>query len=482
MPPFRLLTRLFALGMLIASCDAGQPQPPNIVVFMIDDLGYSDVGCYGSQYYETPNIDKLAEAGTRFTTAYAASMVCSPTRASFLTGKYPGRLHITHAIPIEGHQRLTNTKFLDASYVKNLPLEEVTIAEALAPHGYTSAAVGKWHVNWDEGFYPEQQGFDVNIGGNNMGNPGNYFCPYDGKWRMTADHPYVEWNVLPHCEDGEYLTDRLTVEAENFIQQNEDRPFFLYMQHYAVHTPIQAKENLIEKYKKKPRDTVRGHTNPKYAAMIQSVDESVGRILTKLKDLGLDENTIVVFTSDNGGHGKITSNWPFRGNKGNFYEGGIRVPLIVKWPGRIAATRHNDTPVITSDLYPTLLSLAGLPLKPEQHLDGIDLGPLLTQNQEVDRGAPLYWHFPNYTGGGHPNSVGPCSVIRDHEWKLIEDLEDGRVELFNLKEDPGETRDLAGELPEKAEALKKKLNDWRLRVNAQSPRPNPDYNAALSAR
>ena len=482
MPLFRRFNKFFALAILIMSCDAAERERPNIVVFMIDDMGYSDVGCYGSEYYETPHIDRLAQEGMRFTNAYAASMVCSPTRASFLTGKYPGRLHITHAIPIEGHQRLKNTMLMDASYVKNLPLEEVTIAEALEPYGYTSAAIGKWHVSWEEGFYPEQQGFDVNIGGNNMGNPGNYFCPYDGKWRMTADHPYVEWNVLPQCEDGEYLTDRLTIEAGNFIDQNKDRPFFVYMQHYAVHTPIQAKEDLIGKYEKKTGDTIRGHTNPKYAAMIESVDESVGRILKKLKDLGLNENTIIVFTSDNGGHGKITSNWPFRGNKGNFYEGGIRVPLIVKWPDQVKANSENDTPVITPDLYPTLLSLAGLPLKPEQHLDGIDLSPLLTDNAPVDRGESLYWHFPNYTGGGHPNGVGPCSVIRDHDWKLIEHLEDGRAELFNLKEDALETRDLAAELPGKVDELKQKLNNWRVRVNAQSPRPNPAYNAALSVR
>ena len=469
-------------AFLVLSCAFEESQPPNIVVFMIDDLGYSDVGCYGSDYYETPHVDRLASEGMKFTNAYSASMVCSPTRASFLTGKYPGRLHITHAIPIEGHRRLKNTKFMDADYTKNLPLEEVTIAEALKPYGYRSAAIGKWHVSWDEGFYPEHQGFDVNIGGNNMGNPGNYFCPYNGKWRMTADHPYVEWNVLPQCEEEEYLTDRLTVEAENFIDNNKDRPFFVYMQHYAVHTPIQARKALIEKYERKPVDTAKGHTNPKYAAMIESVDQSVGRILQKLKDLNLEDNTIVVFTSDNGGHGRITSNWPFRGNKGNFYEGGIRIPLIVKWPDLIKANSGNETPVITSDLYPTLLGLAGLPLKPEQHLDGIDLSRLLTKNEQVDRGDALYWHFPNYIGGGHPDGVGPCSVIRDADWKLIEYLDDGRMELFNLKDDPAETTDRADELPAKANELRQKLDSWRISVKAQSPRPNPEYRAALNVR
>lgn len=465
----------------VTSCSPQWSERPNIVVFMIDDLGYSDVGCYGSDYYETPHIDRLAGEGIKFTNAYSASMVCSPTRASFLTGKYPGRLHITHAIPIEGHQRLKNTKFLDADYTKNLPLEEITIAEALRQYGYRSASIGKWHVNWDEGFYPEEQGFDINIGGNNMGNPGNYFCPYDGKWRMTAEHDYVEWNVVPECPEGEYLTDRLTLEAENFIEENKGQPFFVYVQHYAVHTPIQARKELIEKYQNKPPDTVKGHTNPKYAAMIESVDESVGRILKKLKDLNLEDNTIVVFTSDNGGHGRITSNWPLRGNKGNFYEGGIRIPLIVKWPDMIKSNSENDTPVITSDLYPTLLGLAKLPLKPDQHLDGISLAPILTRNEKIDRGDALYWHFPNYTGGGHPDGVGPCSVIRDDDWKLIEHLEDGRVELFNLKDDPGEQKDLAEEMSEKATTLRQKLQSWRVRVNAQYPRPNPQYSAVMNA-
>lgn len=453
----------------------GTVTKPNIVFILIDDIGYSDVGCYGSDYYETPNIDKLAREGIRFTDAYAASTLCSPTRASILTGKYPGRLHITHAIPIYGSARLKNTMFLDADYVMNLPLKEVTIAEALKEKGYRSASIGKWHVSWNEKYYPEKQGFDVNIGGNNMGSPGNYFYPYNGKWSMTDDSPVIEWNVLPNGESGEYLTDRLTNEAVKFIEESKEKPFFLYLQHYAVHTPLQSKEELIKKYEAKPANLVRGHKNARYAAMIESVDQSVGRVMKKLADLRLIKNTIVIFTSDNGGQGRSTTNWPFRGNKGNFYEGGIRVPLIVKWLENIKPGIVNNTPVTSTDFYPTLLGLTGIPLKPKQHLDGINLAPLLTQEKKIARNDALYWHFPNYTGTGHPNPIGPCSAIRDGDWKLIEYLEDGSLELYNLKEDIKEENNLAKQLPGQADELRKKLEKWRKNVQVQMPRPNPNY-------
>lgn len=445
----------------------------NFVFFLVDDLGWTDVGCYGSDFYETPNIDRLARQGMRFTDAYAACCVCSPTRAAILTGKYPGRLHITHAIPIRGDLRLKGPlPLVSADYVMNLPLEEVTIAEALKDAGYVSAAIGKWHVCWDKGYYPEDQGFDLNVGGNNMGNPGNYFFPYEGAWRMTKEHPLIRWNTLPDGKPGEYLTDRLTDEAIGFIEKNSKEPFFLYLSHYAVHTPLHAKDDMIAKYERKPKSE--RHNNAKYAAMIESVDQSMGRVLETLENLGLDEQTVVLFASDNGGFGKVTSHYPLRGNKGNFYEGGIRVPMIVRWPGVVEANSECTVPVTSTDFYPTMLTMAGLPQRPEQHMDGVDLVPLLKQNGSVERDA-LYWHFPNYIGAGHPDPATPCSVIRAGDWKLIESFEDERLELYNLKEDLGETNNLAAEQPDRAGQLHEKLKQWRRDAAVQMPTRNPLY-------
>ena len=275
---------------------------PNIVFILTDDLGWTDLGCCGSTYYETPHIDRLAAEGMRFTDGYAAGCVCSPTRASILTGKYPARLHITAAIPVEGHLRLSSPpRLLPRPYCHNLPLEEVTIAKAFRESGYATAIVGKWHVCWDKEFFPEHHGFDVNIGGNGMGNPGSYFFPYKGQWRMTPNHPWVRWQTIHGGRPGEYLTDRLADEAIRLIKDYhaQRRPFFLYFAHYAVHSPLQAKTAMIAKYRGK-RATPEHH-DPVYAAMIQSVDESVGRVLQTLDELGIAKNTIVVFTSDNGG-------------------------------------------------------------------------------------------------------------------------------------------------------------------------------------
>jgi len=470
-----MLILLFTV--LINGCSTNQEKHPNIVFFLVDDLGYSDVGCYGSDYYQTPNIDKLTEEGMRFTNAYAASCVCSPTRASILSGKYPGRSHITMAIPIKGYARIKGgegTPLKDADYTMNMPLEEITIAEALKNAGYATASIGKWHVCEDSAYFPEYQGFDMNVGGSGRGHSANYFYPYDGKWRMAEGHPLIEWNTLPDGEPGEYLTDRLTEEGLNFMENNKNRPFFLYLSHYAVHTPIQAKENLISKYSGIEPDSIKGHVHPKYAAMIESVDQSMEAVVKKLEELKLTENTIIVFTSDNGGHGRWTSNYPLRGNKGNFYEGGIRVPLIFKWPGKIASSTISEIPVISTDFYSTLLDMAGLPLKPEQHKDGVSLWPLLKGSPSLERDA-IYWHFPNYIGTGHPNPATPCSVIRSGEWKLIERFESGECELYNLQLDLAEKNDLADEMPEKVEELKKMLAKWRKDVNAQMPEVNPDY-------
>ena len=296
---------------------------PNFVFFLIDDLGWADVGCYGSTYYETPHIDRLAAQGMRFTDAYAACAVCSPTRASILTGKYPARLHITRAIPIEGHRIRGGVPLVPPRYVKNLPLEDVTIAEVLKEAGYATAHIGKWHCCWEKEFFPEHQGFDLNVGGNGMGNPGNHFYPYNGSWKMHPETPVVRWNTLPDGKPGEYLTDRLTDEAEKFIDAcaKRQQPFFLYFPHYAVHSPIQAKSELVDRYRrKKPAG---GHRSPVYAAMVHSVDESVGRVMRELRELKLDGNTIVVFYSDNGGVSRsgVTSNAPLRGGQGRVLRG-----------------------------------------------------------------------------------------------------------------------------------------------------------------
>ncbi len=468
-PILRLLTALlFALPAVLQS--AAPAARPNIVFILVDDLGYSDVGCYGSDYYATPHIDRLARQGMRFTQAYAASCLCSPTRSSLMTGKYPGRLHITHAIPIEGHLRMKDTLMRDADYVKNMPLEEVTIAEALKEGGYATAFMGKWHCCWDKAFYPEHQGFDLNVGGSNMGSPARYFSPYEGRWRMTEKDPWVPNITLPAGPPGEYLTDRLTDEAIKYVKGRRDQPFFLYLAHYAVHTPLQAKEDKISAYKAKPTDKVRGHTNATYAAMIESVDESVGRILKTLDELDLARNTIVVLTSDNGGFYGATSNYPWRGNKGNFYEGGIRVPAIVKWPGVTVAGSVSDEMIISPDFYPTLLDMALLPPKPAQHVDGLSFASVLRGSGHLEREA-IYWHFPNYTGPNHRDPASPCTVIRQGDWKMFESLENGSVQLYNLKADPKESTNLAIRDPERVAALRALLFRHRVEIQAQYPRP-----------
>ena len=447
-----------------------EAHKPNFIFFLVDDLGYSDVGCYGSEYYETPNIDRVAAEGMKFTDAYAGSTISSPTRASILTGKYAARLHITAPIPIISHKRQESagniTRLKDPDYCMNLPLEEVTIAEALKSAGYATASIGKWHVCNDPEYFPEFQGFDINVGGNGHGNTQNYFYPYKNRWRMTEGFPWIQWNTLPDGIPGEYITDRLTDEALKFIEENRDRPFFLYLSHYAVHTPIQAKDILIEKYSGKSEDTIRGHSNVKYAAMIESVDQSMGNLIKKLKNLKLNDNTIIIFYSDNGGLLKSTTNYPFRGGKGNFYEGGIRVPLIIKWPGVTKAGSVSSVPVISNDFYPTMLEMAGIPLMPEQHADGLSMVPLLKEETVSDREA-IFWHYPHY--------MSLCSVIRYLDWKMIESLDDGSVELYNLETDPGEQHNVAAEHPELVTNLKKKLGEWRVNINAQMPEINPDY-------
>ena len=448
----------------------------NFVFFLIDDLGWMDLGCYGSTFYETPNIDQLAKEGMRFTDAYAACPVCSPTRASIVAGKYPARLGITQWIG--GPNEPT-------PYRHYLPLEEVTIAEVLKEAGYATGFVGKWHLATRDTerakYYPDRQGFDINIGGDWSGAPPTYFWPYEKRNRALETMP-------PGGAEGEYLTDRLTDESLKFLEANKDKPFLLYFSHYAVHTPIESKPALTEKYKAKaetlpehvgPRfvpvygryKTRQVQDNPAYAGMVQSVDESVGRMVDKLKELGVADNTAVIFMSDNGGLSTVpregpTCNLPLRAGKGWLYEAGIREPMIIKWPGVVKPGSTCSVPVTSTDFYPTMLQMAGLPLKPEQHVDGVSLVPLLKGKNKLKRKA-IYWHYPHYHGSGSK----PSGAIRAGDYKLIEWYEDNSVELYNLKDDIGEKNNLSVEMPKKAAELRGLLYRWLRQTKATIPTP-----------
>jgi arylsulfatase A-like enzyme len=418
------------------------------------------VGCYGSTFYETPNIDRLAKQGMRFTNAYAAGCVCSPTRASIMCGKYPARLHLTDFLT--GRSDRPSQKLLRPKAEQKLSLEEISLARALKPAGYVTASIGKWHLGGPD-FSPEKHGFDLNIGGSITGSPpGGYF-------KFKAPN-------LVARNDDEYLTDRLTEEAEAFIDKNKDNPFFLYLAHYAVHIPLQGKKELIEKYERKTKPA-KGQNNAIYAAMVQSSDESVGRLLKKLDELKLADNTVVIFTSDNGGLSvkegpdtPSTTNEPLRAGKGYLYEGGIREPFIVRWPGVVKPAGVCDVPISSQDLYPTILQLAGAKPAAGQVIDGESIVPLLKQSGKPAREA-LFWHYPHYSNQGGK----PSGAVRQGDNKLIEFYEDGHVELYNLKDDPGEMTDLAKKLPDEAARLQKLLADWRKAVKAQMPTPNPDY-------
>jgi len=449
-------------------------KKPNFVFILIDDMGWRDAGCYGSKFYETPNIDRLAGEAMRFTNAYAASPVCSPTRASILTGKYPARLGLTDWFGEDKWH--PKGKLQTPQIAQQLPLEEVTVAEALKAAGYITASIGKWHLG-GEPYVPENQGFDINIGGSDIGFPPAYFYPYRNKNNLAIDK-------ISGGREGEYLTDRLTDEAVKFIETNKNRPFFLYLSHYAVHVPLQSKKDLEEKYKAKAlKVTVPDNErfgkegtqkvsliqdNATYAGMIQSVDESVGKVLEKLRELNLSDSTVIIFMSDNGGvstsEGWPTSNVPLRAGKGWLYEGGIREPLIIKWPGITKPGSVCSEPVISTDFYPTVLDIAGLPMKPQQHCDGLSLVPLLNQQANLKRDS-LYWHYPHYSNQGST----PASAVRAGHYKLIEFYEDNHLELYNLKDDIGETTNLIDKMPEKAAELKKKLADWLKQMDAKFP-------------
>tara|TARA_R110002049_G_scaffold4601_5_gene32294 strand:+ start:417471 stop:418916 length:1446 start_codon:yes stop_codon:yes gene_type:complete len=440
----------------------------NVVLILIDDLGWKDLACYGSDYYQTPHIDQLANEGMRFTDGYAACNVCSPTRAALMSGKYPARLLLTQWLP-SGRWSATGNKLREGRYISNLPLEEVTIAEAMRDAGYRTAFMGKWHLGTETYYFPEHQGFDVNIAGRDYGAPGNYFYPFEGKWKIPTTGQKLFKQAPLSGKTGDYLVDRLAEEAERFIRESASEPFFLVLSHYAVHTPLQGKPEKVKRYQQVPKDDQQG--KPDYAAMVESVDDSVGRVMTTLSELKLDQQTLVIFTSDNGGFAGATANEPLRANKGSNYEGGIRVPVIVKWPGRTKPASVSNEPVISTDFYPTILAATGQPLRPYQHIDGESLVPVLTGNGDLHRDA-LYWHYPHYNQ--HPESF-PSGVIRAGNWKLIESYETGEITLYNLADDLGERNDLSNEQPEKVAELHRKLKAWRKEVGADPMKPNPEY-------
>ncbi len=457
-----MIRTLLAFALLCAPLLPAQERAPNVILMLVDDLGWTDLGCQGSKYYETPNIDQLARDGMRFTDAYSACTVCSPTRAAVLTGKAPARLHITDWIA--GHQR-PYARLKSPEWTKHLPLEETTLAEHLREAGYATASIGKWHLGGAE-FGPEKHGFDVNIAGYEAGSPPSYFSPY--KIPTLTDGP-----------EGEFLTDRLTSEAVKFIQRNKERPFLIYLPHYAVHTPIMGKEAVVAKYRAK--GPAGNHHDPVYAALVESVDDSVGRLRAALKELSLDENTIFIFTSDNGGLSHLvnaqgwrrgpTDNSPLRLGKGGPYEGGVRVPLIITWPAVVEAGGVNDTPVISHDLAPTVLEAAGVTPGAEHVMDGVSLLPLLAQKDFLKRDA-IYWHYPHY----HPGSAAPHSAIREGDWKLVFFHEDKRAELYNLRRDPGEMDNVADIEGDVAGRLVQALDGWLESTGAQMPEDNPDFN------
>lgn len=459
------LTRREMLGALAAPRPEGTraaARKPNFVFILIDDMGWTDLGCFGSTFYESPNVDALARRGVRFTNGYAACPVCSPSRAAVMTGMYPARLNLTDWIP--GRKQWPTAKLLTPQFNQQLPLEEVTIAEALKGAGYATASIGKWHLG-GEGFDPTRQGFDLNVAGTLRGSPASYFGPFD----------------LPGLKGGtseDYLTDRLAVEAEKFIDANRDRPFFLYLPNFAVHIPLQAKKDMIAAFQAKVKPGA-GHNNAIYAAMIKSMDEGVGRVVRKLDDLRLTGNTMIVFTSDNGGlryegrsQAPVTSNAPLRAGKGHAYEGGIRVPLIVSGYGVARPGTVCDVPVSSIDYFPTITAMVGGGAGGAKNVDGVDIAPLL-KGGKVKREA-LYWHYPHYSNQGGV----PAGAVRQGDFKLIEFYEDGRPELFNLRDDPGEKANLARKLPKKAAELHSLLKRWRGQVNARMPEPNPAHDPA----
>ncbi len=464
--------------LLLTSISAAEtPQRPNVLFILADDLGWRDLSVEGSTFYESPNIDRIANSGMRFTQGYAGCQVCSPSRATIMLGKNPARHGITDWIgAAEGTNWKRNTKLLPAKYVHALPAEDTSLAESFKEAGYRTFFAGKWHLG-NKGSFPEDHGFDINVGGHHRGSPpGGYFAPYNNP-KMT-DGPV-----------GESLPQRLGQETAKFIDDHAREPFFAYLSFYSVHGPIQSTKPLWAKYQGKaekiptpdhrfivdrtsPVRQVQDH--PVYAGMVEAMDDAVGIVMAALERNGLTENTIIVFTSDNGGvsagDGKATSNLPLRGGKGRQWEGGIREPYYIAGPGVKSPGSTCDVPVTGADFYPTLLELTGQKARPKQHVDGVSLGPLLKGKQQI-ASRPLFWHYPHYGNQGGE----PSAIIRNGDWKLIHYYEDGRNELYNIATDQGEQTDVAAANPDRVAGLRNNLNDWLVETGARMPIPNPNF-------
>ncbi len=452
---------------------------PNIIIITADDLGWSDLACYGSDLHKTPNLDKLAKQSLRFTNAYAAASICTPTRASLMTGKYPARLNMTI-----WREWATNQQFdqllLPPDVEENLPQEEETIAEVLKKAGYLTAHVGKWHIG-DAANYPEIHGFDIKAGCTVWGCPPSYFYPYRGN--IYDSERYVSGLGTDNsgdyftARDGEYLTDRLTDEALKIMEDAGDTPLFLNMSYYTVHTPIEGKPEHVKKFSSKIKEDMH-HQNAKYAAMVYSLDENIGRILKKIDKLGQKENTLLIFISDNGGltlswdDQVVTNNYPLKSGKGSLYEGGIRIPMMIRYPGTTEPGTVCNQAVSTIDIYPTITDILKIPQSEQNSKpDGISLQSLL-QNPELQLDRKfLYWHYPHY----YLPVTSPVSSIRHGDWKLLEYFEDGHVELYNLEDDPKEEFDLSKNFPGRAWELQRELEKWRSDVDAQLPTLNPEF-------
>ena len=455
--------------LLFAQAEAAKK---NVVFILVDDWGWADAGVQGSDFFETPNIDRLAREGMRFTQAYAAAAICSPTRAAILTGKSPARLDMTiwHEGAVRGGPK--SKRLLEAKAQPNLPRGEVTLAELFKKENYFTAHIGKWHLG-KAAFYPETQGYDVNIGGTYWGAPATFRWPYRGPW--SKNDPELRYVPVGAGKSGDYLTDQLTDHALRIITQQKDRPFFLSLWFHTVHTPIEGKPDLVKRFEKKPPGKI--HSHAEYAAMLASLDENVGRVLRRIDDLKLTGRTVVILTSDNGGvdfstaksdNRPPTSNAPFHSGKGTLYEGGLRVPLIIRWPGRTKPDSECAAQVTSQDFFPTFVNALGQTDVPRH--DGMSLLPLLNNPQASLNREALFWHYPHY----YPRMT-PASAIRAGDWKLIQYYEDNRIELFNLKTDPAETNNRAATQPAKAKALHTKLDAWRKETNAKAPTKNPDW-------
>ena len=464
---FRRFLAVVLWAFLLVSTQAA--PKPNIVLFFADDLGWNGLGCFGSDFYETPHLDQLAREGVKFTDAYSACTVCSPSRAALMTGKYPARLHVTDFI---AGQNRPFAKLRIPDWTKYLPHEEVTIAEALKTADYKSAHVGKWHLDPKGSPDPKRDG-PVGHG-------------FDREVLKPAAKGYFlrKNDRHPEIEEGDYLTDYLAEQAAGIVTDWKDEPFFLYFAFHVPHTPIQGRPDLVDHFRKKLKLGLMHH-NPEYAAMVRSMDDAVGRVLEALRENGLADKTVIIFTSDNGGlterYGKwddFTDNSPLRRGKGSGYEGGVRVPMIVKWPGVTPVNEVCDEPVIGIDFFPTIMDLAGV--TDAGKVDGLSLVPLFRNPATSLKRDAVYWHYPHYHAGA--NIDGPYGAVRSGKWRLVQFYEDGGEALYDLSQDVGESRDVAEANPDIAAKLRRMLDKWRVEVGAQMPVPNPDFDPARATK